>query len=98
LHPRQPSADDLLEAIRAEAVLTAMDAHEDLAALATSETNEMIHREFADRYRSLIGVFPHERELLRQGLEHVRDGGGMAVADLIDAIRRDTHSALHSEK
>lgn len=95
---REPSADELLEAIRAEAVLAAMDFHEDLATLSESEPVPSVRRELAETYHRLIGVYPHERDAFRGGLERVRDGGGMPVADLIILVRRRARGALHSEK
>lgn len=98
LLPREPSADELLEAIRAEAMLAEMDFHEDLAELAESDTDAATRRDFAETYRKLIGVHPTQRTTFREGLERVRDGGGMPIADLIDVLRRRYASSVHSEK
>jgi hypothetical protein len=98
LLPREPSADELVEAIRAKAVLADMDFHEDLAELFETEPDALLRREFAERYRSLIGVYPTQRHIFREGLERVRELGGTPVASMIEALRRAYGAAIHSEK
>jgi hypothetical protein len=75
-----------------------MDFHEDLAELFEAETDAARRRDFAETYQRLIGVYPTERHTFREGLERVRDGGGMPIPDMIAALRRDYHARLHSEK
>jgi hypothetical protein len=84
----ESSADDLLEALRADAVLARMELHEDLAALAEEETDEALRRTFAERYRRLVGILPHQRKEFRRGLERIEAGSGMPVGDLVALFRR----------
>jgi hypothetical protein len=63
-----------------------MDLHEEIAQLAERNMG-LIRQQFADRYRALIGVFPERREEFRNALGRVEAGGGMPVADLLDAFR-----------
>jgi hypothetical protein len=74
-----------------------MDFHEDMARLSETELDSALRRDFAERYRKLIGVPPEYRGTFREGLERIRDGGGMPIPDLIEILRRQ-HSPLHSEK
>ncbi len=74
-----------------------MDFHEDMALLFESEPDRELRRDFAERYRTLIGVSPERRDTFRAGLERIRDVGGMPIADLRDAVRRH-RPASHSEK
>jgi hypothetical protein len=81
-----PTPGEYLEGLRAEAKLARLDLHADLAELHDTETCPRLRRSFADKYRKVIGVFPHQREALRAGLERIRDGGKMSVNDLIAAL------------
>lgn len=71
-----------------------MDFHEDLAEFFETEPHAELRRDFAERYRKLIGVYPDQRQTFREGLERVRDGGGMRIADMIATLRRNHHT-LH---
>ena len=66
-----------------------MDLFEDFADLHDTEATPQMRRYYAERYRKLIGVHPHQRHELREALRRIVDGGGSAVNDVSDLIRRD---------
>jgi hypothetical protein len=65
-----------------------MDLFEDFADLHDTEPTPQMRRYYAHRYRELIGVHPDQRQELREALQRVVNGGGSAVNDVIDLIRR----------
>ena len=85
--PRQLTADDYREALRAETLLARMDWFEECAGWHDAETYTEIRRKLAESYRKAIGVHPDKRRELRKALEGVRDGGGMPVDDVIQSLR-----------
>jgi hypothetical protein len=89
---RQPSAESLLEELRAEEKLARMALVEDLGVLADTETCPRLRRQLTERYRRAIGVNPQTRRKLQAALERVKAGGGMPVADVIDLVNRDDHT------
>jgi hypothetical protein len=89
---RQPTAESLLEALRAEERLARMALVEDMGVLADTEASPRLRRKFAAQYRRVIGVNPERRRELRIALEGVKAGGGRPVADVIDSINREDHA------
>lgn len=85
---RPPSAEHHLEILRAEAILAAMDAYEELAELAEQTPVTVIQTQLRGAYQKAIGISPEHRRELRVALEGVRDGGDQTVANLMDLIRR----------
>ena len=72
----------------AEIQLLKLDAHEGLAVFYDQEKTEYLRSVFAEKYRTAVGVHPNQREEFREALVRVCDGGGMPVADVIDALNR----------
>jgi hypothetical protein len=91
---RHSSADNHLEALRAEEKLAQMDIAEDLATLAESEECPRLRHQLANQYRRVVGVAAESREELRAAMERVKMGGGVPVVDVIEQINRDVHANL----
>lgn len=72
----------------AELQLLKLDAEEWLAVFHDQADAEYLRSAFAEKYRTAVGVHPDQREEFREALLRVRDGGGMPVADLIEALNR----------
>ena len=85
---RQPTAEELHEALRADVKLAELDLYADLAALWEEETVPELRQQHAAWYRRLLGVHPAKRDAVREGLLRIQAGGGMPVADLADLINR----------
>ena len=72
----------------AELQLLKLDAHEDLAVFFDQEETNYLRSDFAEKYRTVVGVHPDNRDEFREALLRVQDGGGMPVADLIEVLNR----------
>ncbi len=72
----------------AELQLLKLDAEEWLAVFHDQAEHEYLRSAFAEKYRTVVGVHPDQREEFRDALILVRDGGGMPVADVIDVLNR----------
>ncbi|MBW3541538.1 MAG: hypothetical protein KY476_14820 [Planctomycetes bacterium] len=85
MHPTSPEA----EAWKAELTLERLEANADIAASWEAETCRVFREKFAAIYRRLVGVHPRHREAFRDALLRVRDGGGMAVEELIERFENE---------
>ena len=72
----------------AELQLLKLDAEEWLAVFHDQAEHEYLRSAFAQKYRTTVGVHPDQREEFRGALLRVLDGGGMPVADVIEALNR----------
>ncbi|MBC7815807.1 MAG: hypothetical protein IAG10_02785 [Planctomycetaceae bacterium] len=72
----------------AELQLLKLDAEEWLAVFHDQAEHDYLRSAFAEKYRTAVGVHPEKREEFRESLLRVRDGSGMPVADVIEALNR----------
>lgn len=91
-----PSAEELVEALRAEALVCELDLYEDLAESFESETNKLLREHYARWYREIIGVHPSHRGALRQQLDAVIHAGDPRVADVVKELGGQVSSRFSS--
>ena len=85
---RELSPEAAQAAWDAEVQLLKLDAEEWLAVFHDQAEHEYLRSAFAERYRTAVGVNPNQRAEFREALLRVRDGGGMPVVDVIEALNR----------
>ena len=72
----------------AELKLELLDANSDIAEFYESETITRYRESYANSYRRIVGIHPADRDEFREALIHIRDGGGVPVAEVIDILNR----------
>jgi predicted secreted protein len=82
------------ERINARLKLAEMRLHRALAERCDAEPDPWLRAQYAERYRELIGIYPHERDTFTEALGRVMDGGGATVQDVIDRMRTQSKRLL----
>lgn len=70
-----------------------MDGLEELASVCEAEAVPGVRDRLAERYRTLIGVGPHLRGVLRAGLATIRESGHRSVRDVIEGVHQSNRGA-----
>ena len=60
----------------------------DFLVLWQTEACPALQKHFAEQYRRMVGVDPLHHDEFKEGLERIRVGGGMCVADVVALFNR----------